>query len=1586
MTLLAIAFPGHDFRVRLGTATGRVLAVAVIAVAAMPNDAGAQNQTPTPVDAGHWLAAGAVSAIAVPREPAAEAIARTRTTVDFPRERRVVPRDSDSRLGWEIRPGEAVALDDPAHSAADDTQGPRIRNVSFWEGSRQLSDTYVLGNEINVVISFDEEVVVQGGPSLVLTIGSEMREAAVADSTGLWFKYRVQSSDYDPNGLSIAADAIRLNGGSVKDLAGNDADLNLDRYAITNHPDHKVDGRRDPPPAVRAVEILSSPSRGDTYVRGDRIDVQVQFDEDVIVGARPTLALTIGTATRQAVDEYARPSREPRLVSLLFSYDVQAADVDTNGISIEANALRASVRDGTGQAANLSLGRHAIVDDPAHKVDGRRDRLAVVTRVQVDPPERGGDTYRLRDIIQVQIYFSRGVVVTGVPRLALTIGAATRHAAYYATDEFGEGRVFFQYEVQATDLDDDGLSIPADALTLNGGTIRDISGQDVELGLGRHAVTDEPSRKVDGGAMPAAAVRSVLISSRPQHGDTYGLGETIDVLVLFDAEFELTRTQGRSMELALTIGTETRYAEFQGCVTEGQSEFLTLCEKYNIGVTFTYDVQRDDVDDDGISVAPAAVRLNGWRLRDRNGNDVDLDLGRHAIVNNPRHKVAGGADHAPAITSVYISSRPQRGQTYGMGEEIAIHVNFDEKVRVSGEPTLALTIGTAPRQATYWRPPPDQDFAGALFLYDVQATDHDADGVSIGPDALRLNGGSIRDTTGTDVESDLGRFAIADHPDHKVDGTVNHRPRVVEASILSRPQHGDTYRRGENVRVRVVFDEPLTWEQPLPDRLSLALTIGAETRLARLTHYLLRGSFNVFGFGFAYEVQRTDYDKDGLGIGKTALRLEGVIADRDGNEADLTLGSHVIGNHPAHRVNGGDIRAVGRLPPLELLAGEEAATVDLARAFRGTIVSYAAMSSNPDVATVSVAGAVLTVVPGARGTATVEVTARNGPERATQTFAVTVLPAVEAVGTLPPLELVAGGEAATVDLAQAFRGAIRSYAAVSSNPDVAEVTTTDAVLTVTPGAEGMATIEATARSRTESATQEFTVTVVTDPAEVRVLEHTLAAFGRSVLASVTMTVEGRFEAAPGRTTVTMAGRELPIGTGPAGAWGGYGGWPQPGVAAGGGADARIAAAPAGHQQAQPFPGTRSAGRLTGDHLLGGSHFLVPLNGGQPDDDAGGPGGRPAVRWTVWGTGDLQSFGGEPEHDTHYDGNLRAGHVGIDVGGERWLAGAVVSRSAGQAAYGFSGAATGSGQLTTKLTSVQPYLRWTPREGTAIWTILGTGGGEVENVRRHVGGRQEQSALSMRLGVVGARRTLAAVGRLKFAARGDAGVVRLETGDGEEVVDGLTATIQRYRLGIETAHTTRWANGATLTPFVELGGRHDGGAGQTGNGLEVTGGVRLAHPGSGFGLEARGRMLVLHTATGYRERGMNVTALLTPGGTDGRGWSVAVTPGWGAPVDAADAMWREQAFEQGRLPRVANETASVDAQVAYGLVLRAGHVLTPFSTLGVRGDEHRRLRVGLRLTGAADTPTPLHVELAGERIDTGWGRVDHRLGLMGVLSY
>ena len=107
------------------------------------------------------------------------------------------------------------------------------------------------------------------------------------------------------------------------------------------------------------------------------------------------------------------------------------------------------------------------------------------------------------------------------------------------------------------------------------------------------------------------------------------------------------------------------------------------------------------------------------------------------------------------------------GGAYLRGETVEVWVVFDREVTVTGEPQVALTVGSEIRQATY--------FAGSgsnmsLFRYTVHGADRDADGISIAANALSLNGGSIKASAdGTDA--DLTHEAVAADSTHKVAGS-----------------------------------------------------------------------------------------------------------------------------------------------------------------------------------------------------------------------------------------------------------------------------------------------------------------------------------------------------------------------------------------------------------------------------------------------------------------------------------------------------------------------------------------------------------------------------------------------------------------------------------------------------------------------------------------------------------------------------------------------------------------------------------------------------------------------------------------------
>ncbi len=80
-----------------------------------------------------------------------------------------------------------------------------------------------------------------------------------------------------------------------------------------------------------------------------------------------------------------------------------------------------------------------------------------------------GGIYAIGKTLSVTVTFSAAVTVSGTPQLALDIGGGPRQADY----ESGTGTesLLFSYTVVEDDEDTDGIGVPADSLTLNGGTI-----------------------------------------------------------------------------------------------------------------------------------------------------------------------------------------------------------------------------------------------------------------------------------------------------------------------------------------------------------------------------------------------------------------------------------------------------------------------------------------------------------------------------------------------------------------------------------------------------------------------------------------------------------------------------------------------------------------------------------------------------------------------------------------------------------------------------------------------------------------------------------------------------------------------------------------------------------------------------------------------------------------------------------------------------------------------------------------------------------------------------------------------------------
>ena len=240
---------------------------------------------------------------------------------------------------------------------------------------------------------------------------------------------------------------------------------------------------------------------------------------------------------------------------------------------------------------------------------------------------------------------------------------------------------------------------------------------------------------------PAPAVETVRLVSPPADG-VHPLGGTVQVHARFNRQ-DLTVT-GRP-RVALTVGTDTRYAEFQWFVRSSDGEHRYMA--------FRYVVQASDRDDDGISIPANALTFNGGSIK-ANGNDADLS--HDTQPDNPEHKVNGSLVPTVVVDS-FSMGRPLTGDTFGRDERILVNTRFSGPVVVTGNPRLVLQIGDQPRSTNLSGV--GQRSLG--FAYFAKTTDRDDDGVTIPANPFRLNRGSIRDLRGNDA--DLTHAAVSFH-------------------------------------------------------------------------------------------------------------------------------------------------------------------------------------------------------------------------------------------------------------------------------------------------------------------------------------------------------------------------------------------------------------------------------------------------------------------------------------------------------------------------------------------------------------------------------------------------------------------------------------------------------------------------------------------------------------------------------------------------------------------------------------------------------------------------------------------------------
>src|SRR6266404_2119328 len=223
-----------------------------------------------------------------------------------------------------------------------DTTAPTIESIAnsgaaISGGAGDLN----AGKTVTLTVALSEAVTVAGAPTMLLNDGGTATYSGGSGSSTLTFSYTVSAGQ---NTSDLVVSSISLNGATIKDAAGNTADLSA---AANYNPAGtlQIDTTAPTVPSIAASGAGITAGSG-ILNAGKVVTLTVNTSEAVTVTGTPTLTLNDGgTAT------YSGGSGSS---TLTFSYTVSAGQNTSDLVVSSLNLNGGSIVDGAGNAANLA--------------------------------------------------------------------------------------------------------------------------------------------------------------------------------------------------------------------------------------------------------------------------------------------------------------------------------------------------------------------------------------------------------------------------------------------------------------------------------------------------------------------------------------------------------------------------------------------------------------------------------------------------------------------------------------------------------------------------------------------------------------------------------------------------------------------------------------------------------------------------------------------------------------------------------------------------------------------------------------------------------------------------------------------------------------------------------------------------------------------------------------------------------------------------------------------------------------------------------------------------------------------------------
>jgi uncharacterized delta-60 repeat protein len=392
------------------------------------------------------------------------------------------------------------------------------------------------------------------------------------------------------------------------------------------------------------ITDMTVPSAG-SYKVGQSLSFTVNFSASVTVTGAPRIPLTIGSTTR-----YATYTTGSSGTALTFAYTVQAGDSDANGIAVtsplELNGGTITATTG-GTAATLTFTPPATTGVKVDTTSPTVSSVAITSATGIQ------NTFlNAGDVVSMTVTMSEATTVTGTPQLALTIGGTTVQANYASGS--GNNALVFTYTILAAQTDADGISIAANSLALNGGTLLDAAGNAATL---THALVAANSGfKVDTTA-PTVSIGAPSASSTTTGPVTY-------TVTYADANFSASTLANGNVTLNYT-GDAAGTVAVTGSGTTRTVTISSITGEGTLGISIAAGTASDLAG----NTAPSAGPSTTFNVVKANQTITFASLGNKTFGDAPFTVTATGGGSGEPVTFSIISN-PAKATATGLNNSL----------------------------------------------------------------------------------------------------------------------------------------------------------------------------------------------------------------------------------------------------------------------------------------------------------------------------------------------------------------------------------------------------------------------------------------------------------------------------------------------------------------------------------------------------------------------------------------------------------------------------------------------------------------------------------------------------------------------------------------------------------------------------------------------------------------------------------------------------------------------------------------------------------------------------------------------------